>query len=256
MNERCAGHREPRVRGDGFTLVELLIAIALFGLVLAGLYGGLRIATRASEAGEARAGDSDELRAVMGFLRFELAQIYPLVFSDEGDEEVIFQGEPDSLSFVARLPQHRGVEGTYLITLEVPEGGDRGRLVLRYRLTKPDRQYLFESGDAGKEVVLVPDIDSVAFSYYGKRGRSARFYSRWDDPERLPALVRMRIRPAGRGVLWPDLIVPIRAEVQEDAPELVLQTPGSDDEPSDEDLEAGNPDYDEGGDYDAGGEDF
>ncbi len=229
---------------DGFTLVELLIAIALFGLVLAGLYGGLRIATRASDAGEARARDNDELRAVMGFLRFELGQVVPLVFSDEGDEEVIFEGEPERLMFVARLPQHRGVEGNYQITLLV----DEDRLVLRYRLAKADRQYLFESGDPGKEVVLVPGLAGLELSYYGKRGRSARFYSRWDDPERLPALVRMRLKPAGRGVIWPDLIVPIRAEVQDDAPELVLQVPGS--EPSDEDLEAGNPEYEEdGGDF-------
>jgi len=230
---------EERVRlwVAGFTLVELLIAIALFGLILTGLYSGLRMATRASDAGEAHAKDNDELRAVMGFLRFELGQVYPLVFSDEGDEQVIFEGEPDRLRFVARLPQHRGVEGAYLISLVA----DRDRLVLRYRLTKPDRQYLFESGDTGKEVVLVPGLESVGFSYYGKRGRSARFYTRWDDPERLPKLVRMRIRPKGRGVHWPDLIVPIRAEVQEDAPELVLQGPGL----SDEDLEVGNPDYHE-----------
>lgn len=234
--------RRERVRRwvAGFTLVELLIAIALFGLILTGLYSGLRMATRASDAGEAHATDSDELRAVMGFLRFELGQVYPLVFSDEDDQQVIFEGEPDRLMFVARLPQHRGVEGAYLISLVT----DQDRLVLRYRLTKPDRAYLFDSGDTGKEVVLVPGVENVGFSYYGKRGRSARFYSRWDDPERLPKLLRMRIRPKGRGVHWPDLIVPIRAEVQEDAPELVLQAPGTDEGPSDEELDAGNSDED------------
>ena len=240
--ERVRRHHGRVVRFAGFTLVELLIAIALFGLILTGLYSGLRMATRASDAGEAHATDSDELRAVMGFLRFELGQVYPLVFSDEDDQQVIFEGEPDRLMFVARLPQHRGVEGAYLISLVA----DQDRLVLRYRLTKPDRQYLFESGDTGKEVVLVPGVENVGFSYYGKRGRSARFYSRWDDPERLPKLLRMRIRPKGRGVHWPDLIVPIRAEVQEDAPELVLQAPGTDEGPSDEDLDAGTSDDDPG----------
>ena len=240
--ERVRRHHGRVVRFAGFTLVELLIAIALFGLILTGLYSGLRMATRASDAGEAHATDSDELRAVMGFLRFELGQVYPLVFSDEDDQQVIFEGEPDRLMFVARLPQHRGVEGAYLISLVA----DQDRLVLRYRLTKPDRQYLFESGDTGKEVVVVPGVENVGFSYYGKRGRSARFYSRWDDPERLPKLVRMRIRPKGRDVHWPDLIVPIRAEVQEDAPELVLEAPGTDEGPSDEDLDAGTLDDDPG----------
>ena len=236
-------HHGRVVRFAGFTLVELLIAIALFGLILTGLYSGLRMATRASDAGEAHATDNDELRAVMGFLRFELGQVYPLVFLRRGrPDQVIFEGEPDRLMFVARLPQHRGVEGAYQIFLLE----DQDRLVLRYRLTKPDRPYLFESGDMGKEVVLVPGVENVGFSYYGKRGRTARFYSRWDDPERLPKLLRMRIRPKGRGVHWPDLIVPIRAEVQEDAPELVLEAPGAEDEeePSDEELDAGTSDDD------------
>jgi general secretion pathway protein J len=235
---RC--HHGRVVRFAGFTLVELLIAIALFGLILTGLYSGLRMATRASDAGEAHATDNDELRAVMRFLRFELNQVYPLVFTNEDEDRVIFEGQPDRLMFVARLPQHRGVEGAYQIFLLE----DQDRLVLRYRLTKADHPYLFESvesGDVGKEVVLVPGVENVGFSYYGKRGRTARFYSRWDDPERLPKLLRMRIRPKGRGVHWPDLIVPIRAEVQEDAPELILEPPGAEDEegPSDEELDAG-----------------
>ncbi|MGH8653245.1 MAG: prepilin-type N-terminal cleavage/methylation domain-containing protein, partial [Gammaproteobacteria bacterium] len=41
--------------GRGFTLVELLLALTLTGLIMVALYSGLRVGTRASDAAETRA---------------------------------------------------------------------------------------------------------------------------------------------------------------------------------------------------------
>ena len=57
-----------RANGErGFTLLELLIAMTLLGLLMLGLFGGLRLGARVWEAGDARAAYEAEAGDVPGF---------------------------------------------------------------------------------------------------------------------------------------------------------------------------------------------
>ena len=60
--------------GQGFTLLELLVAITLLGLLMAALLGGLRLGARVWETGEDRLDASARIQVVQDFLRQRLAE--------------------------------------------------------------------------------------------------------------------------------------------------------------------------------------
>ncbi|MBL8254338.1 MAG: type II secretion system protein, partial [Candidatus Competibacter sp.] len=56
-------------RQSGFTLLELVVAITLVGLILVVLYSGLRLGLNGSDSGEQRAEATNRLRLAYEFLR-------------------------------------------------------------------------------------------------------------------------------------------------------------------------------------------
>ena len=59
---------------QGFTLLEILVAITLLGLLMAALFGGVRLGVRAWEASGTRLDNDTRLTAVQDFLRDRLTQ--------------------------------------------------------------------------------------------------------------------------------------------------------------------------------------
>ena len=77
-----------RLAQSGFTLLELLIAITLMGLILVVLYSGLRLGLNSSESGGQRAEATDRLRLVHEFLRRQLAQSMTVYQANDNKEQV------------------------------------------------------------------------------------------------------------------------------------------------------------------------
>ncbi|MCB1809457.1 MAG: prepilin-type N-terminal cleavage/methylation domain-containing protein, partial [Candidatus Competibacteraceae bacterium] len=61
-------------RQSGFTLLEMLIAMVLLGMVLVVIYGGLNTSMKSWDKGNERAELINELRLVQEFLRTQLRQ--------------------------------------------------------------------------------------------------------------------------------------------------------------------------------------
>ena len=66
----------------GFTLAEVLVAMALLGLVLIMMFSALHTTSRSWYLGEARAVQNDERRLVQSFLRRQFEQVVPLLQFD------------------------------------------------------------------------------------------------------------------------------------------------------------------------------
>ena len=206
------------MRERGFTLLELLIAMTLLGLLMLALFGGLRLGVRVWEAGDARSADRTRIEAVQRFIRTYLGQARPLAAADRtGDNVVAFIGRGERLDFTAVLPAYLSAGGFEHVALSLADRDDGHGLALEHgplQRREDGRAELFQLDEA-ETAVLLDNLAAVEFSYYGARDRGddAEWTDRWDDDQRLPLLVRIRIEfPESDRRIWPELTVALRIQ--------------------------------------------
>lgn len=197
-------------RERGFTLVELIVAMTLFGLLITMLYGGLRFGARAWEASEEGLDDTARLQVVQEFIRRELSQAYP-VSSPEGaeTEDGAFAGGPEALAFVGLLPDHLGLGGFSRLRLFLDDDDENKRLVVTWRPLDLDPLRLEDETDDAQSVLL-RGLADAGFSYFGaiEPGEPPEWREEWAGADRFPLLVRLRLTFVRESVMhWPELVV-------------------------------------------------
>jgi len=193
----------------GFTLLELLVAITLLGLLMVVLLGGLRLGARVWEITEERLDDSARLQVVQDFIRQRLAQAYPWwAIEESGRQWLRFRGERDRLEFVTWLPEHLG-GGFHEFALVLDVQGDHSDLVVRWqRIDQPDDGA--GSADPPFQKVLLAGVEDLELAYYGALGvdQPAGWLDQWVDLDHLPMLLHMSVRFGPEDPRhWPELIV-------------------------------------------------
>jgi len=203
---RAAGGRTEQ----GFTLLELLAAVTLFSLVVMTLHSGFRLGSRSWEATESVNEASSEVRLASAFIRRQLGKAMPLVVIGEDTRKLWFIGERDRLVFVSDVAPYLGQAGPYEMTLQVDQRDSQltlGRRALRDHDDAAAGTWDVESKS------LVDYLEKAEFAYYGTPGKDmARgWYPRWEDLERLPDLVRIRVTSQTAGE-WPELMVHLNVD--------------------------------------------
>jgi len=194
----------------GFTLIELLVVLVLLALTSLAMFGALRFGLRAWETGERRVEQLNRIQAVQGFLRQRIHQALPTPRrADRSDTATTFAGSAEDLRFTAPLPAHLGVGGLHVYTLRLDEGGDGRRMVLDWRLYRPDDSGSIEAAGDGT-ANLLDRVESMTLSYFGatRDGGDPDWHDDAETDAGLPDLVRLRvIFPAGDERVWPELVV-------------------------------------------------
>lgn len=177
-----------RGRNTGFTLVEVLIGIAVLAMMMSLLTSALFTMTRSARAGEKQLEALDSAQLVYAFLRRQLQSAFPLTERDDGEELVLFEGSPERLRFVGQLPRAAGL-GLQFIDLRV----ERNALVMRFRAAWPDAPLSAEAVEWERRVLL-PDVRRARWRYFGAANDlPAKWAEDWSGRDRLPELVQLEL---------------------------------------------------------------
>ena len=195
----------------GFTLLELLIGLTLFGFVLALLLGGFRLASTSWDAVASRTEASANTQLGRNFMRHLLSQLQPLRWKKAMNQPIAFNGERGSLQAIAALPSRWNSGGLQVIELSAQaDEQSQGllRLVLRHAALRRDSEQFIDSLDnAGEGHVVLDGLIAVEFGYFGseKVDDPPRWQDHWGNPQQLPQLISVRTTSNEGG--WADLII-------------------------------------------------
>ncbi|QGM96080.1 prepilin-type N-terminal cleavage/methylation domain-containing protein [Methylocystis parvus] len=191
---------------DGFTLLELLLAISILSLITVAIMGGIRLGTRAWDTTRA----SDALDDVEGAIRAAAGLIsrgYPVAteqmqqqFTAEGPPPP-FAGSANAASFVALSEGGAQWGGLIVTEIGVDAGADGSELAVWTKPYRP-REGLVIGRGAMKRTAILKDVAFFELSYFGAQQAQPGFGQQpqppawsaaWASRGGLPELVRIRI---------------------------------------------------------------
>lgn len=222
---------EPGAAMQGFTLVELLIALSLMALILLLLFSGLRLGSRAWEGVEQVVTRHAEERIARRLLLGSLNQARPVEAVFEDARRPVFAGDDQRLELVAPLAEQVGIGGLYLLRFSLEDVAGRPALVMTRWLLHPDvlvgtaeippwvplaeaGPIALDMGTIGQDSAagaygsrqLLTAITGFEIAYYGvlPGDDEADWVTEWIDQAELPE--RVRIHLATDSGVWPELI--------------------------------------------------
>ena len=200
----------------GFTLVELVIALAILSMIAGSVAAGIRLAVGSIERGEAVAHDAARLRAALGIVERALMSADPLPIPAVDNTTAFFVGEEKSVRFLtAGAPSAVHGGGLRLISFFERTAGEGSGIAVA--TASP---FLAEGAErwegTEKARILVPGGGDLAFSYsMGPTEEGAwEWLPSWDLKEtgRLPAAVRVEFSvPSPSGPRKTAFVVPVPA---------------------------------------------
>jgi general secretion pathway protein J len=183
-------------RARGFTLLEVLVGVAVLGLIIGALYGGVSFALQGAQRQDTVLGKTGDYDSVDRALRRMVAEADP-----GGAGTVPLKGQLARVTFSSRMPEAAGGAAA-----DVAVGITGGTVVLRWSPRRPGRP--IGPGSAPKEVELLRGAQRVDLSYWASSG----WQSNWSEPT-LPMLVRLRVTfPPGDARHWPDMVMATRRQ--------------------------------------------
>ena len=200
-----------RLKQKGFTLLELLIAMTLLGMILVLLFGGLRLGVRSWDASQKQVDSLNTVRSLENFLRRELSLAYPYLWKNVPGRRVAFLGERNKLSFVAQLPSRVGGGGLYVISVEMEQRSKVQRIVWKHLPVSSQMQDFSALAETSEMVLAASELGNVEeiwLTYFGQENESAapRWLDRWENSTRLPMLIRVQVK-LSNNAQWPDFVV-------------------------------------------------
>jgi len=204
-----------RMRSGGFTLLELLLAMAITAIIMVLIFGTMRIGIRAWERGDRDVDQQQRLRIALEMMTHQLSALTHIDGWSRSGQPVPLDGTQHRIAFVSRtaLDPTRQLGVVHVRYSIEPSVGGMDLQVIEAPLAMA-----FELPDvdapATRSFTLMRDMHDISFHYFGpsNAGQDPGWTDRWDASaasEGLPRAIRVQVtdrpdRPPVR------IVVPLR----------------------------------------------
>ena len=181
----------------GFSLIELLVSLALLALLMAMVPGTLTLARRETQVAvelDRRA----SFDAAMSFLEQQLAQATAIYErGEDGRLRIIFSGEADAVTFMAPSSVRALEAGLARFELKIGGDGDgRTGLIVSWMPWRPaPAEGETVTGPPPRSRLIVPDAQNLTLRYLGpgSDGEAPVWSPTWARTDAIPDLVEIKV---------------------------------------------------------------
>lgn len=186
-----------RIGRDGFTLLELLLAISLVSLITATIMGGVHLGRRSWESG--RASEAlDEIESAVRAASWIIGKSF-VVNPDQvppggSDPPPIFLGSANKCRVVMLSEGGAQWGGLIIAEIAVDTGPDGDELALWTKVYRPN-EGLAPARETMRKTVILQGLAGLEISYFGteQKGQAPAWSAGWRSTDGLPALVSLKI---------------------------------------------------------------
>jgi general secretion pathway protein J len=197
-------------RRRGFTLLEVLVAMALLALVMAGLLTAMRSFAQSESRIDERIRIDDDLRVSERFLRAVLATASPRARATPAGapKEIDFDGGAREMRWIGVMPARHGAGGMYRFHLYGrPASGDEpAALVLEFTPFLPHLDAPLNPA-AVQSRPMVTGIGEVRLRYQDDLASGEAWLDQWPHKDRLPRRIGLNV--VGGSQPWPEIVVAV-----------------------------------------------
>jgi prepilin-type N-terminal cleavage/methylation domain-containing protein len=177
-----------------FTLLEIMLALAIFSLVLAAIYSSWLLILRASKVGQEAAAQAQRRRVAVRTIESALMCVQSYQASQQYYTFLVQNGDEPLLSFTARLPDDFPRNGRFgdfnlrRVTFTVEPGPDMEKdLVLRQNPILMD----MDKDEQEHPLVLARNVKNFATECWDPTQKD--WSDKWDNTNQIPTMVRFTL---------------------------------------------------------------
>jgi type II secretion system protein J len=190
---------QKNLRRRAFTLVEIMVSIAIFALIMAAVYSTWIIILKSTQVGQEAAAQVQRQRIAIRTIEDSLTCIQSFQASMQYYSFIIQNGDQPELSFTARLPNHFPRNGRFdsnlrrlTFTVEPDADANSGNdLVLRQNPILMD----MDPDEQATPLVLARSVKDFVVECWDTNALD--WVQEWDDTNSIPALVRVTLTLGG-----------------------------------------------------------
>jgi len=202
---RCIafGSRSSSLRRDssGFTLLELIISIAILGLIVVIVGGAMKLGIQSVERGEKRIDALERIRTSLNVIEAQIQCMTGLTYDDNGEKKRYFKADRDSLQFSTNYSIWGGQRGYTIVSYDVGTDNN-GKQSMKASET------IVGMSDS-RETSLLGSFDKIYFEYFSKgpTDEKGSWVDNWTDDINIPEKIKLHLVSAQNDFA---LIIPVR----------------------------------------------